>query len=85
MLTFSATYMDLHEQAVFPVEEDESLFDILEDILYIMWDLEPTKESNWRTDLATFKACIFKGTRGPVCVEYLWDGSGQITVRDFKV
>ena len=85
MLEFNATYLDLAEKATFPVAEDESLLDRLEEVLFIMWDLEPTSESDWRTDLATFKACIFKGTKGPVIVEYEWDGSGEITIREFRV
>ena len=73
----------LEETAIFHVGENESLLDALEETLYIVAELTPEDHRVWKRELSTYKFTTFTYHMTEFFyVDYLWDGSGIIEVRE---
>ena len=74
---------ELEETATFHVGEDESLLDALEETLYIVAELTPENYKDWKRELSTYKFTTFTYQMTEFFyVDYPWDGSGVIEVRE---
>ena len=73
----------LEETATFHVGENESLLDALEETLYIVAELTHEDYRAWKQELSTYKFTTFTYHMTEFFyVDYLWDGSGIIEVRE---
>lgn len=62
-----------YEYCEFYILKNETFFDKLEEVLYIMCEITPTHR-NWKRDLATDNVCLFDYHRvQTVRVEYIWN------------
>ena len=74
---------ELEETAMFHVGENEILLDALEETLYIVAELTPEDYRAWKQELSTYKFTTFTYHMTEFFyVDYLWDGSGVIEVRE---
>ena len=74
---------EVEETAMFSVGENESLLDALEEALYIAAELTPEDHRTWKQELSTYKFTTFTYHMTEFFyVDYPWDGSGVIEVRE---
>lgn len=74
---------ELEETAMFSVGEDESLLDALEEALYIVAELTPEDDRNWKRELSTYQFTTFTYYMTEFFyIDYPWDGSGIFEVRE---
>lgn len=73
----------LEETAMFHVGENESLLDALEETLYIVAELTPEDHRAWKRELSTYKFTTFTYHMTEFFyVDYSWDSSGVVEVRE---